>query len=585
MIAMDSQPQGSQDTWRRTRVILLVLAAATGLGLMVDSLNRSSATYDEVLYLSVASKWWRTGDQSRITRAGSPLTFWKLQQVPLLWTLDRLGYGEWIDRSSEYELILLPMARLASLWVWLVALALVVYWSRRLYGPRAMVLAAWWFAMSPNLLAHGPLITMETPIVAAMTGMTILFWVFLQTRDRRAFVASAILGGLAFSCKFSAVLAPPIFGLIWCLEEWRNKDRRPLRALMTVAAGMIGFAAIMAVSDFAVTGGALLTISQRTGDHPSLGGRLGSTLGSWIGRIIESPIPQDWVGFVRQTQLQRSGAPSYLFGEVRNTGWSYYYLVALAVKVPLTFWLVAAVRGTMVRRIPTSGRDWILPAIAAAFVAVASVGSSRNMGIRYLLPMAPLAIVWISALAEGNRWSRRLIWGGLAAQAIAVASIHPYELTYFNALASGPIGGRRILADSNLDWGQGLKPLARLQAEHPEYRDLTFFYFGETDPALYGVSGVNYQVSASVANEHLPEALDPRTTYLAVSASLQWGPYGPPRLFRPLKGVEPDRFTDDSTIAIYRTADIPRSRPGESQPIVLNSRESHSADIILHKSR
>src|SRR5262245_52525659 len=69
----------------------VVLAAVVGLGLMVDSLGRSSATYDEVKYLQVAARWWRTGDQEEITRMGSPLVFWKLQQVPVLWVLDRVG--------------------------------------------------------------------------------------------------------------------------------------------------------------------------------------------------------------------------------------------------------------------------------------------------------------------------------------------------------------------------------------------------------------------------------------------------------------------------------------------------------------
>ena len=69
----------------------VVLAALVGLGLMADSLRQSSATYDEVAYLRVAARWWRTGDQDEITRMGSPLTFWKLQQVPVLWALDRIG--------------------------------------------------------------------------------------------------------------------------------------------------------------------------------------------------------------------------------------------------------------------------------------------------------------------------------------------------------------------------------------------------------------------------------------------------------------------------------------------------------------
>ena len=42
------------------------------------------------------------------------------------------------------------------------------------------------------------------------------------------------------------------------------------------------------------------------------------------------------------------------------------------------------------------------------------------------------------------------------------------------------------------------------------------------------------------------------TQYLAVSASLQWGPWGPEGYFKALGGVKPERLTDDATIAIYR---------------------------------
>ncbi len=114
--------------------------------------------------------------------------------------------------------------------------------------------------------------------------------------------------------------------------------------------------------------------------------------------------------------MQKLGGAGYLFGEVREMGWRHYYLVALAVKVPLAFWLIMAVRSALARRIPSAGRDWFLPAAAVAFVAIASLASTRNLGVRYLLPVAPLAIVWISGLAQGGRWARRLAWGGLAAQ-------------------------------------------------------------------------------------------------------------------------------------------------------------------------
>ena len=63
------------------------------------------------------------------------------------------------------------------------------------------------------------------------------------------------------------------------------------------------------------------------------------------------------------------------------------------------------------------------------------------------------------------------------------------------------------------------------------------------------------------ANDHLPRKLTARTGYLAVSASLQWGPWATSGYLRPLDGVEPICYTADTTIAVYRTADIPELTP------------------------
>ena len=155
-------------------------------------------------------------------------------------------------------------------------------------------------------------------------------------------------------------------------------------------------------------------------------------------------------------------------------------------------------------------------------------------------------------------WPAWLIGLGLAGQALAVAAVHPFELTYFNVLAGGPLGGRHILSDSNLDWGQGLKGLARLQCAEPEFRDLTLYYLGDTDPAWYGVEGMAHVVNAVDDYSQLPEIQTIKTRYLAVSASLQWGPWGPPGFFRKLDSIAPIRMTEDTTIAIYRSADLRR---------------------------
>jgi 4-amino-4-deoxy-L-arabinose transferase-like glycosyltransferase len=536
----------------------VLLAAVVGIGMMADSARSISATYDEVAYLRIAATWWRTGAQNEITRMGSPLTFWKLQQAPVLWLCDLLGQRALVDEPIAHQAELLPLVRIGALWVWLLALGLTSYWSRCLYGPRAMAFAAWLFALGPNLLAHGALVTMELPLVACTTGVVFLFWRFLQSGQERFFWVAAAVAGLGFSCKFTAILLPPILGAVWWIDRWRKEPDRPARAAWRVAVGMTGFVGVMLLVDLVVTQFVLLPLSHTSGGgHPSLDGRFARW--PWLGRLvargIETPIPQDWVGFATQVRHQRSGGPSYLFGERRMHGWWYYYFVALAVKVPLSFWLLSAARAKLGRRAAQVGHSWILPVIVGLFLTATAVGSSRNYGLRYLLPLFPLAIVWVSALAERSGWPRLVASIGLLGGAVAIASVHPHELTYFNVLAGGRAGGRHVLADSNLDWGGGLKSLARLQRDRPELRDLTLYYFGDTKPRHYGVVGTSHVIDAGTVHPGLPSQFAAETPFVAVSASLQWGPWGPPGYFRCLDGVRPVMMTDDTTIAIYRTAD------------------------------
>ena len=118
--------------------VATILAGIVGLALVGHSAWISSATYDEVTYLKTAAHWWRTGEQSPISRMGSPVTFWKIQQSgPMAW-LDASGHGDWIDRPIENQSSLLRVVRLGSIWIWLTAFCVTVLWCLQRHGPRAM---------------------------------------------------------------------------------------------------------------------------------------------------------------------------------------------------------------------------------------------------------------------------------------------------------------------------------------------------------------------------------------------------------------------------------------------------------------
>ena len=115
---------------------------------------------------------------------------------------------------------------------------------------------------------------------------------------------------------------------------------------------------------------------------------------------------------------------------------------------------------------------------------------------------------------------------------------------------AGRSAGTRFWRIGNLDWGQGLRSLARLEKQ---FRPLTIFYFGDVNPGHYLQPADGYLITATGTPVPLPE-FAVETRYVAVSASLQHGPWGPAGYFRSLDALRPAAYTDDGTIAIYDLA-------------------------------
>jgi hypothetical protein len=156
-----------------------------------------------------------------------------------------------------------------------------------------------------------------------------------------------------------------------------------------------------------------------------------------------------------------------------------------------------------------------------------------NIGLRHLLPAYPFLFLlagraWGTAFERSgaaSRWAGRLLAGFALAclgwNGIEAARIVPYDLAYFNGFVGGPANGHLYLLDSNLDWGQASRTLARWE-DAEGLPALYCSFTGSADPAYYGV---RYQYVPGIGNfadsagraRALPEDL-PREI-LAVSAT------------------------------------------------------------------
>jgi hypothetical protein len=251
------------------------------------------------------------------------------------------------------------------------------------------------------------------------------------------------------------------------------------------------------------------------------------------------PLPRD---YVRGIDLQKYDFDAqfvgYLRGEWKKGGWWYYYLYALAVKVPagtLAVFALAALGGAVsgsarpVASRTESALGWAC-LLGPPLVVLVLVSSQTgiNLFLRYVLPALPfLAVMAGAALAPWRpRWQQCLAAGLIAWGVVSSLAQYPHSISYFNELVGGPARGHEHLLDGNIGWGQDLLFLKRWADAHPEARPLGLVYFGNLDARAAGIEFSLPPRGPLSPNRRCPFADDqqgPRPGWYAIDISFVYG--------------------------------------------------------------
>jgi hypothetical protein len=177
------------------------------------------------------------------------------------------------------------------------------------------------------------------------------------------------------------------------------------------------------------------------------------------------PAPVFFAGVMTTLTHNSGGHGSYLLGHFSWEGWWYYFPVALAVKTPIAFMVLAAL-GFYVCLRDRSQTLYLLPVAFTLGIFLPALRSHIDIGIRHIEPIwISLSIISSLGLRQLLQRTRAGIVSGFSGGAlilwmtISVAYHHPDYLAYFNAFAGTK--PEQVLVDSNYDWGQDLKLLAR----------------------------------------------------------------------------------------------------------------------------
>lgn len=493
--------------------ITLLACLALFAGKALTSLVQESATWDETHYFGLGKYLLQSGRWDvRGSILHPPLAFYVSalplflsESDPALWQPDPghakdrtyrgtadVGRGQaLLSGQANLGDRLLTQSRSMMVLLALLLGVFVFRWAKLLYGHYSAAAAAILFAFSPNLLAHARLITPDIVVTTFSLIAMYLFWRMLKLDSRKHAVAAGVGLGLALLSKFTALLLLPAMLALACLWGLCRK-RTPLASYAMVL--LVAFAVLLLGYQFQI--------------EPYV------------------------AGILYQRDHALSGQSAFCLGQYSENGWWYYLPLAFVLKTPIALAaMLAAALLLYLRRTPAPGQDvdrldeFFLLLPAATVVAFFTI-EHQSVGLRYILPAYPFLFVFASRLLRASHLGRR--WAVPVALAWYVGAstwIHPHYLAYFNELAGGPDRGYRYLVDSNLDWGQDLKGLARFMRERGIAK-VGLSYFGSDSPERYGIA---YDWLPSMILHNPAPGHSPITPsrYLAISATNLQGVYFP----------------------------------------------------------
>jgi hypothetical protein len=169
-----------------------------------------------------------------------------------------------------------------------------------------------------------------------------------------------------------------------------------------------------------------------------------------------------------------------------------------------------------------------------------------QLGVRLILPALPFGLLLCGLAIDWMMQGRRaivlfvlLVWLGVQS-----ARIYPQGISFFNVLAGGPEHGLEYLADSNLDWGQNLRTLAKY-VEETGIPKLRLSYFGTDSPWAYFKESELELLAPPWGPDLVKEGeviYAPEPGYYAISATLLPGHFFQPKyrdFYKRFREMEP----------------------------------------------
>lgn len=485
---------------------------------------------------------------------------WQQPDGPFWWHQFNLG-GEFLYKSGNDPDKILFFARLPMIFLLILCGFFIFLLAKELFGQKVALLSLFFFSFSPTFLAHGRFVTTDVGAAFGVVLATYFFLKALKKDSLKNLILAGIGLGVAELLKFTTILLVPFFVLISILwgvffREWKKilKIFFSVICLWIILVWIVygfqiyNFPAQRQLRDTKMvlnTEGTFSAIQKNCLKLPPKIQRCAEeTITFFSDKSIFRPLAHYGLGLAMVFHRASGGHTTFFLGEVSAAGWRHYFPVVYAIKEPLAFHIftiLALLFFALKIKEPFWKRPferlknflkenffgfclflWILIYWAA------SIKANLNIGVRHLLPAFPFTMIlvakgtifWLENFKQ-KKLALSLFFILILWQAISVLKIFPHFLAFANEIVGGPDKLYLFTVNSNLDWGQDLKRLARW-VEKNNVEKIYLDYFGGGNPQYY--LGKKYE--SWWGQRDFKEL--PKGSYFAISATALQGGRGEP---------------------------------------------------------
>lgn len=493
--------------------------------LLVHSLSlawgscRHSPTIDEPAYLTAGLSHWQLG-RFDLCKVSPPLGR-LVGAIPVVysepvynWDGYQIGFGVrdehriggvFVNENRSRIFWLFALARWGCIPFSILGAIVCYRWGCDLYGARAGLAGCILWCFSPNILAHGQLMTPDVGVTALSVAACYAYWKWHARATWSRCVIAGVTLGLAVLAKTNAVVLFAALPLAIVLNRFSDRETVWLRQRFWQVVTVPFVAAYILNLGYGFEGSFTLLgryefVSQTFGGSDVTTG-FGNRFGGTILEHVPVPLPRAFLEGIdlqkRDFENIRGLAKTYYRGRWFDHGWWWYYFYVVAVKTPVALWLLAGL--CLCRRFLSESRGLIdsgeafliAPGLMLFGLACSQTGFGHSL--RYILPAFPFAFIIVASVFSvrpdppGRLRKVRFEVAFLAYFICSSIAVFPHSLAYFNEAVGGPFNGHAHLLDGNMDWGEDFIFLSEWIDEHPDLKPLYVAYWGSSAIEKLGV--------------------------------------------------------------------------------------------------